>query len=87
MASHARSYLSVPTTCNYVMQKQGYLIQCPHHLKIARVSVSTRARANSSARVRARAGVCASAWELGLITRVLHPYCLRVHKFKNILAS
>ena len=27
------SCLSVPTTCDYVMQKQDYLVQCPHHLQ------------------------------------------------------
>ena len=27
---------SIPTSCDYVMQKQHYLVQCPHHLKKSR---------------------------------------------------
>ena len=33
------SCLSVPNTCDYVMWRQDYLVQCPHHLK--RASTST----------------------------------------------
>ena len=35
---YGRWYLSVPTICDYVMQKEDCLVQCPRHLKRASTS-------------------------------------------------
>ena len=32
MLNYARVCLSVPTACEFVMQKHDYLVQCPHNL-------------------------------------------------------
>ena len=96
MSSHVRSCLSVPTTCDYIMQKQDYCIwfSVPTTSKelVLALEVELGLGLEIELRLvlwlwlvlatstRERASASANFQELGKITKFLYFHCLSVHK-------